>query len=111
MKDNETELGKKEQLEKKKLDKLTLERIANFLQPCNIVKVRKKGLDKVHTPGAQVFIEPHSRFITAFRGPHKRVREELDVPPIPDLEIAYSDYNSVDYMIIGFNIRNGGNYE
>lgn len=93
--------------EKKKLDKVTLERIANFLQPCNIVKVRKKGLDKVHTPGAQVFIEPHSRFVQ-FGGPHKRIHEELDIPPIPDLEIAYKDYNSVDYMIIGFNIRNGG---
>ena len=94
-------------------DKLTLERIAKYLQPDAIVKVPvKNGQTGVHAIGPQVFIEKHSRFVQFGTRDRKRLsKEELDIPAIPDLKICYENYNSVDYMIIGFNIRNGGLHE
>jgi hypothetical protein len=71
-------------------------------------KVEEKSIKKQKEPEPRVILEPHSRFIAMAAYTVNRVEpEKVDIPVIIDMKKAEDDYNSIDYMVIDFNRRNG----
>jgi hypothetical protein len=59
-------------------------------------------------PEPMVILEPHSRFVAMAAYTVNRVEpEKIEIPVIIDMKKAEDDYNSIDYMVIDFNRRNG----
>ncbi len=69
-------------------------------------KVEKAPKEK--EPEQKVILEPHSRFIAMAAYTVNRVEpEKVEIPIHIDMKKAEEDYNSIDYMVIDFNRRNG----
>lgn len=75
-------------------------------KPRVIVDKRKK---KDAEPEFEKNIAPISRFVAMGSYWIARIEpDDIELPPIPDKKKADEDYNSVDYLILSFNMRNGG---
>lgn len=67
-----------------------------------------KEKPKEKEPEPRVILEPISRFVAFGTYTVNRVEpEKVEIPVIIDMKKAEDDYNSIDYMVIDFNRRNG----